>query len=65
MEMKKIACTILVATASLSAVLAGESPIESPAGAPTAATSNGIVAFPAVGTMVWVSLLSFFAYYMH
>lgn len=63
--MKKIACALLIVVVSMSAILATESPIESPAGAPTVATSNGIVAFPAIGTMVGASLLSFFAYYMH
>jgi hypothetical protein len=65
MEMKKIACAVLVAAASMSAVLAAESPVQSPAGAPgAAATSNGIAAFPAVGTMVGASLISFIAYYI-
>ncbi|KAI5682177.1 hypothetical protein M9H77_03405 [Catharanthus roseus] len=65
MEMKKIACAVIIAAASMSTILAAESPIESPAGAPIAAASDSIAAFPAIGTMVGASLLSFFAYYMH
>merc|ERR1712176_1243855 len=59
MEMKKIACAVLVAAASMSAVLA-----ESPAPAPEAA-SSAYAALPTVGTIVGASLASFFAYYMH
>lgn len=63
--MKKIACAVLVAAASLSAVMATvvESPVESPAAGPT--VNNGNAAFPAIGTIVGASLLSFLANFMH
>ncbi|CDP07754.1 unnamed protein product [Coffea canephora] len=61
MEMKNIACAVLVAAASMSAVLAES---QAPAPAPAAA-NNAYAALPAVGTIVGASLVSFFAYYMH
>uniref|UniRef100_A0A0E0LB13 Uncharacterized protein n=1 Tax=Oryza punctata TaxID=4537 RepID=A0A0E0LB13_ORYPU len=56
MEMKKIACAVLVA-ASATVALA----VEAPAPAPTSASS---AAFPAVGVVLGASVLSFFTYYL-
>ncbi|KAL3732717.1 hypothetical protein ACJRO7_029379 [Eucalyptus globulus] len=59
MEMKKIACAVLFAAASVSAVMAQE---EAPAPSPT----NGAAAsLPVVGSLVGASLVSFIAYYLH
>ncbi|CAD6339463.1 unnamed protein product [Miscanthus lutarioriparius] len=57
MEMKKVACAVLVAAASATVALAAEAP----APAPTSASS---AAFPAVGAVLGASVLSFFAYYL-
>lgn len=67
MEMKKIACAVLVAAASMSAVLASEGPAMAPSPTTTggAAHSAANAALPAVGTLVGASLLSVFAYYLH
>uniref|UniRef100_A0A0D3GFY3 Arabinogalactan peptide 23-like n=2 Tax=Oryza TaxID=4527 RepID=A0A0D3GFY3_9ORYZ len=59
MEMKKIACAVLVA-ASATVALA----VEAPAPAPTSAAATS-AAFPAVGAVIGASMLSFFAYYLH
>ncbi|XP_038724168.1 arabinogalactan protein 23-like [Tripterygium wilfordii] len=60
MEMKKVACAVLFAAASISAVAASESPAAAPA--PHNAAS---VSLPAVGSLVGASLVSFVAYYLH
>uniref|UniRef100_A0A0D9WPT0 Arabinogalactan peptide 23-like n=1 Tax=Leersia perrieri TaxID=77586 RepID=A0A0D9WPT0_9ORYZ len=57
MEMKKIACAVLIAASATVALAA-----EAPAPAPTSASS---AAFPAVGAVLGASVLSFLAYYMH
>ena len=54
MEMKKVACAVLVAAASATVALAADAP----APAPTSASS---AAFPAVGAVIGASVLSFFA----
>ncbi|KAA8515691.1 hypothetical protein F0562_018698 [Nyssa sinensis] len=59
MEMKKIACAVLIAAASMSAVLAGEDHDEHLAPAP-GPSSVAAAALPAVG-LVGASILSFFA----
>ncbi|KAF5752668.1 hypothetical protein HS088_TW01G00584 [Tripterygium wilfordii] len=60
MEMKKVACAVLFAAASISAVMASESPAEAPA------PHNGAsMSLPAVGSLVGASLVSFVAYYLH
>ena len=59
MEMKKIACAVLVATASMSAAFAE---VAAPAPAPSA-TSGATSAFPVVGSLVGASLLSLVAVY--
>jgi hypothetical protein len=60
MEMKKIACAVLVAVASATMALAADAP------APSPATASGSFAItPAVGAAVGASVLSFFAYYMN
>ena len=59
MEMKKIACAVLVAAASMSAAVAQ---IEAPAPAPA---SDATVALPAIGSLIGASILSVFALYMH
>ncbi|KAJ1259154.1 hypothetical protein BS78_10G132400 [Paspalum vaginatum] len=56
MEMKKVACAILVAASATVALAA-----EAPAPAPTSASSAAI---PAVGAVLGASVLSFFAYYL-
>lgn len=61
MEMKKIACVVFVAAASMSAVMA-QSPEASPAPAPA---SDAIAALPALGSLVGASIMSFFALYTH
>ncbi|XP_050285012.1 arabinogalactan protein 23-like [Quercus robur] len=72
MEMKKIACAVLFAAASLSAVLADHhhhtsSPAPAPAqAAPAPGPSSGASAgLPVVGSLVGASLVSFVAYYLH
>ncbi|KAG9133847.1 hypothetical protein Leryth_017939 [Lithospermum erythrorhizon] len=63
MEMKKVAFTILIAAASISAAVAANgSPVSAPAPAPT---SDAITALPAVGSLVGATILSFFAICMH
>ena len=54
MEMKKVACAVLVAASATVALAA-----DAPAPAPTSASS---AAFPAVGAVIGASVLSFFAY---
>ena len=54
MEMKKVACAVLVAAASATVALAADAPAPSP-------TSASSAAFPAVGAVIGASLLSFFA----
>ncbi|KAF8095787.1 hypothetical protein N665_0322s0008 [Sinapis alba] len=61
MEMKKIACGVLFAAASMSAVMAIEE-AGAPAPGPASAAS---VALPALGSLVGASLVSLFSYYMH
>ncbi|XP_018834413.1 arabinogalactan protein 23-like [Juglans regia] len=64
MEMKKIACAVLVAAASMSAVLADEGHEQySPAPAP-GPSSGASAGFPVVGSMVGASLVSLLAYYL-
>ena len=58
MEMKKIACAVLVAAASASMAFAAHAPAPAP-------TSDSFAITPAVGAAVGASVLSFFAYYMH
>jgi len=53
MEMKKVACAVLVAASATVALAA-----DAPAPAPTSASS---AAFPAVGAVIGASVLSFFA----
>lgn len=62
MEMKKIACAVLVAAASMSAVLAdGHEHSPAPAPGPSSGASAGL---PVVGSMVGASLVSLLAYYL-
>ncbi|EEF49159.1 arabinogalactan protein 23 [Ricinus communis] len=57
MEMKKVACAILFAAASMSAVMAQEAPAPAPANAASAS-------LPVVGSLVGASLASFIALYL-
>ncbi|WOL17201.1 hypothetical protein Cni_G25990 [Canna indica] len=57
MEMKKIACVVLVAAASATAALAADAPAPSPASASFAVS-------PAIGAVLGASVLSFFAFYL-
>lgn len=61
MEMKKIACAIIFAAASVSAVVAQEA-TAAPAPSPTSAATATL---PALGSFIGASLLSFVAYYLH
>ena len=61
MEMKKIACAIIFAAASVSAVVAQEA-TQAPAPAPASAA---IATLPTLGSLVGASLVSFVAYYLH
>ncbi|CAD6242646.1 unnamed protein product [Miscanthus lutarioriparius] len=57
MEMKKIACAVLVA-ASATVALAAEAPAPAP-------TSGSSAVAPAVGAALGAAVASFFAYYIH
>ncbi|KAF1881061.1 hypothetical protein Lal_00023093 [Lupinus albus] len=57
MEMKKVACAVLIAAASMSAAMAAT---EVPAPAPGPSTSASAT-LPIVGSLVGASVLSFFA----
>ncbi|KAL3580166.1 hypothetical protein D5086_018001 [Populus alba] len=59
MEMKKIACAILFAAASVSAVMADE--VAAPAPSPASGASASL---PIVGSLVGASLASFIAVYL-
>ena len=61
MEMKKIACGVVLAAASMTAVMAAE--VGAPAPGPAA--SGASVAVPALGSLVGASLVSLFAYYLN
>ncbi|RRT42690.1 hypothetical protein BHE74_00054576 [Ensete ventricosum] len=57
MEMRKIACALLVAAASATSALAAEAPAPGPASASFAVN-------PVVGSIIGASVLSFFAFYL-
>ncbi|THU58081.1 hypothetical protein C4D60_Mb03t10430 [Musa balbisiana] len=57
MEMRKIACAVLVAAASATSVLAAEAPAPGPASASFAVN-------PVVGPVIGACVLSFFALYL-
>ncbi|XP_009387821.2 arabinogalactan protein 23-like [Musa acuminata AAA Group] len=57
MEMRKIACAVLIAAASATTTLAAEAPAPGPASASFAIN-------PAMGAAIGASLLSFFALYL-
>ncbi|CAL9045700.1 unnamed protein product [Musa banksii] len=57
MEMRKVACAVLVVAASATGALAAEAPAPGPASASFAVT-------PAVGAAIGASVLSFFAFYL-
>ncbi|KAG6495357.1 hypothetical protein ZIOFF_043160 [Zingiber officinale] len=56
MEMKKIACAVLVAAATATGALAAEAPAPGPA--------SGAASLPAVGAALGVAVLSFVACYL-
>ncbi|CAL9095400.1 unnamed protein product [Musa textilis] len=58
MEMRKVACAVLIAAASATSALAAEAPAPGPASASFSVT-------PAVGAAIGASVLSFFAFYLH
>ncbi|CAL9768186.1 unnamed protein product [Musa acuminata subsp. burmannicoides] len=60
MEMRKIACAVLVAAAAATTALATEAPAAAPGPA-----SASFAATPAVGAVIGASVLSFFAFYLH
>ncbi|CAL5038303.1 unnamed protein product [Urochloa decumbens] len=57
MEMKKVACAVLVAASAATVALAADAPAPAP-------TSASVAAFPAIGAVLGASVLSFFAYYL-
>ncbi|XP_017978720.1 arabinogalactan peptide 23-like [Herrania umbratica] len=59
MEMKKVACAVLFAAASMSAVMAE---VAAPAPAPT---SDASASLPVVGSVVGASVVSLLAYFLH
>ncbi|OAY44779.1 hypothetical protein MANES_07G004601v8 [Manihot esculenta] len=61
MEMKKVACAVLFAAASMSAVMAEEAFSPAPAPAPT---SSAISSMPVVGSWFGASLATFIALYL-
>ncbi|GMN53582.1 hypothetical protein TIFTF001_022715 [Ficus carica] len=61
MEMKKIACAVIFAAASISAVVAQDA-VAAPAPTPTSSASASL---PALSSLVGASLVSFVAYYLH
>ncbi|KAM1026778.1 hypothetical protein ACFX15_039038 [Malus domestica] len=66
MEMKKIACAVLFAAASASAVMAHEGHAHAPAEGPAGGDPNDASAsLPVFGSLVGASIVSFIAYYMH
>ncbi|KAF3437295.1 hypothetical protein FNV43_RR20048 [Rhamnella rubrinervis] len=60
MEMRKIACAVIFAAASVSAVMAQE-PSQAPAPGPASGASASV---PVLGSLVGASLVSFAAYYL-
>jgi hypothetical protein len=58
MEMKKVACAVLIAASATVALAAEARPL------PPTTTSASAAAFPAVGAVLSASVLSFFAYYL-
>ncbi|XVE81336.1 hypothetical protein DITRI_Ditri15bG0055300 [Diplodiscus trichospermus] len=60
MEMKKAACAVLIAAASITAVMAE---VGAPAPAPTA-TSDASASFPVVGSIVGASFASLIAFFL-
>ncbi|KAM1049564.1 hypothetical protein ACFX2C_028659 [Malus domestica] len=65
MEMKKIACAVLFAAASVSSVMAHAGHAHAPAPGPGAAPSDASASLPVLGSVVGASVVSFIAYYMH
>ncbi|XP_022743058.1 arabinogalactan peptide 23-like [Durio zibethinus] len=63
MDMQKISCAVIVAAASMSAVMAST---DAPAAAPGPSTASSAVSstLPVLGSLVGASLVSFFAYYL-
>lgn len=57
MEMRKIACAVLVAAASTTTALAAHAPAPGPVSASFDVT-------PSMGALIGASVLSFFAFYM-
>ncbi|URE05151.1 hypothetical protein MUK42_19537 [Musa troglodytarum] len=57
MEMRKVACAVLIAAASATSALAAQAPAPGPASASFSVT-------PAVGAAIGASVLSFFAFYL-
>ncbi|KAK8984712.1 hypothetical protein V6N11_020028 [Hibiscus sabdariffa] len=72
MDMKKISCAVIVAAASMSAVMAADAPAPTPGLSPSSAPALGPAleinvatsTLPVLGSLVGASLVSFFAYYL-
>uniref|UniRef100_A0A0E0CQP4 Uncharacterized protein n=2 Tax=Oryza TaxID=4527 RepID=A0A0E0CQP4_9ORYZ len=58
MEMKKIACAVLVAASAATVAFAAEAPAPAPTSAAPAAVA------PAIGAALGATVVSFFAYYL-
>ena len=66
MEIKKIACAVLLTAASVSAVMAYEGHAQAPAeGRAAGAPNDASASLPVLGSLVGASIVSFIAYYMH
>ncbi|KAL1060785.1 hypothetical protein V6Z11_1Z070400 [Gossypium hirsutum] len=65
MDMKKISCAVIVAAASMSAVLAADSaPAPAPASAPGPDSNVATSTMPVLVSLVGATLVSFFSYYL-
>ncbi|GMI64743.1 hypothetical protein HRI_000143600 [Hibiscus trionum] len=66
MDMKKISCAVIVAAASMSAVMAADGPASAPGFGPAPGQDSGVASatLPVLGSLVGASLVSFFAYYL-
>ena len=63
MDMRKVSFAVIVAAASMSAAMAVDEVLASPAPAP-GPSSGASATLPVVGSLVGASIVSFFAYYL-
>ncbi|KAE8694787.1 Detected protein of confused Function [Hibiscus syriacus] len=66
MNMKKISCAVIVAAASMSSIMAADSPASAPgsASAPGPDSSFAMATLPVFGSLLGASFVSFFSYYL-